>query len=712
MTKYWTFIVSLLLLLGISGYAKAAAFQCLLVSIEKYELAPLDFAEGDVGQLAQTLMNRYDCLAQACIDTVTTVGDTGEVAAQKSIMRKIETWCKSLGAEDNAVLYLAGHGVKDENGKLYLAMINFNRKNFETAAIPLEWIREQFGKCGGKNKLLLIDTCFAGESKSVDFEQANSGDVSGSFAELKNVVTIASCRENEKSWLWGDAKHSLFTYWLIEAFKGHADADGDRIVTCDEIVRYLQDNVSWTAAAALEKEQHPVVLNEKAGADFQLPLRAVTLSRLIDDVAEQIDLQMRIEKFMQIGIPEFTSGSERTMNPHYGALPRNIADSLRKALVVKAKKNKSGYAVFSENALRETLQSKGITPSDLGTEKTKNMKVGGEEIPLLVDGQLNMFGTAGILLRTNLLDTKGKSEIAQAGGAALLNNSELAMSGISAKFTVSQETPTSSPQQQQQLKPEPGVGLVSPQQLENAERMRNAAVAVHPLANVTSSSNTTDDRFNVWIETRLTGSNRNYVKRPFVFQGNDCYLPVSKGEEYQIRFQVFSKEETFLKILVDGLNTLSQRQNTVSKGAYIEAVDTNSDNENSGEMVIAPRVLLEEARPWYIHGETNQAYAIAGFVDANGKSDTMRRFRIVDADQSVAAQKNYAEQLGLITVAFYKAATPKEGSRGKVGTDMGNAERVQLERYKGGKIPSELLAVYNIRYMTPETLKELGVTKK
>ncbi|MDR1268407.1 MAG: hypothetical protein LBK82_02670 [Planctomycetaceae bacterium] len=65
----------------------------------------------------------------------------------------------------------------------------------------------------------------------------------------------------------------------------------------------MQDNVSWTVAAALEKEQHPVVLNEKAGADFQLPLRAVTLSRLIDDVAEQIDLQMRIEKFMQIGIP-------------------------------------------------------------------------------------------------------------------------------------------------------------------------------------------------------------------------------------------------------------------------------------------------------------------------------------------------------------------------------------------------------------------------
>ncbi|MDR1384895.1 MAG: hypothetical protein LBJ67_13765, partial [Planctomycetaceae bacterium] len=80
--------------------------------------------------------------------------------------------------------------------------------------------------------------------------------------------------------------------------------------------------------------------------------------------------------------------------------------------------------------------------------------------------------------------------------------------------------------------------------------------------------------------------------------------------------------------------------------------------------------------------------------------------------QSAAARKNYTEQLGLITVAFYKAATPQEGSRGKIGTGMGNAEKIRVERYEGGKVPGELLAVYNIRYMTPETLKELGVTKK
>ena len=678
-------------------HAAESTFKCLLVSIEKYEIAPLDFAENDIGRLAQILMQRYDCQAQACIDTAATVGDTGEDAAKTSIMRKIESWCQSLGKDDTALLYLAGHGVKDESGKLYLAMTNFDRKNFDKAGIPLEWIRDQFGKCAGKSKLLLIDTCFAGTAKSVDFEQAGSGDVSGSFADLKEVMTIASSRGTEKSWLWGEAKHSLFTYWLIEAFKGHADSDGDRIVTSDELATYLQENVSWAAKVALEKEQNPVVMNESAGANFKLPLRAVALSRLIDDVAEQIDLQMRMEKFSRIGIPEFTTGQDRTFDPKYGALPRSIADSLRNALATKARKNRSGYTVLSDNSLRESLQSKGITPSDLGTEKTKDMRIGGEDIPLLVDGQLTMFGTGGLSLRANLLDTKGKSEVAQAGGTALLNANELAMSGISAKFAISSNSSTPPPPSSSSLQQTPGVGLASASQLTEAQRMQDAAVLPNPLQSPTSSGET----FDVWIETRPVGRGA-YTKRPFTFKGNDCYLPLSKGEEYQIRYKVVASEDVFVRILVDGLNTLSQRQTTVSKGAYIEAAPPDSD----GEYVLAPRVPLEEARSWVATKGSNAVHTVAGFVDANGKNDTMRRFQIVDADESAAARKNYTEQIGLITVAFYKAVSPSQASRGRIGTGMGNVERVRVEYYTDNKVPGDLIAVYNIRYMTPEMLKQ------
>lgn len=671
-----------------SLFATESSFKALLVSIEKYDLAPLAFAGQDIEKFSVVLMARYGCETQSCINNAALSTESGEDLPMRSVMRKIEEWCKKLSNDDSAVLYLAGHGVKDGGGKLYLAMTNFNRNNFDTAAIPLEWIRDQFGKCNGKSKLLLIDTCFAGTSRNIDFEQATSGEISGAFADLSNVSTIASCREDEKSWLWMEMKHSLFTYWLIEAFKGHADLNGDRVLTFNELVQYLNNNVPWAAQVALDKPQHPAVLNAAAGKNFNLPLHAVDLTQLIDDVAEQIDLQMRMEKFAQIGVPVFTSGPDKTFDPRYGTLPSWASDQLRNILAKKTRTNRSGYKVVSENALRETLASKGITPDDLGTEKTKNLKIGGTEIPLLVDGQMTLFGKAGVSLRTNLLDTQGKSDVGQAGGAAMLSVTEIGMTDASGKFSISSSSP---PQRRDTFVSEPGVGLVSPRRIEDANQIRREQENPHPMTDASLP-------FKVWFEIRpLNRLNASYQKREVQINGNNCYLPLSRGEEYRIMVENNTGNEVFARILVDGLNTLSQRETTQAKGAYVEA----SDPESEGDYVIAPRAALTDARAWAM--PSRGPYAIQGFYDANNKNDTLRRFQIVDADQSAAAHKNYTEQLGLITIGFFRAES--KTTRG-IGTSMGRAERARIASYQGGMVPGETMAVYNIRYMTPETLRK------
>jgi len=51
---------------------------------------------------------------------------------------------------------------------------------------------------------------------------------------------------------------------------------------------------------------------------------------------------------------------------------------------------------------------------------------------------------------------------------------------------------------------------------------------------------------------------------------------------------------------------------------------------------------------------------------------------------------------------------PTNGSRGPndIGTIGGDSEKTKVERYEGGNVPGKMIAVYNIRYMTPETLKK------
>jgi len=433
-----------------------------------------------------------------------------------------------------------------------------------------------------------------------------------------------------------------------------------------------------------------------------------TLAQLIEQVAEQIDEQIRSGKFVRIAIPEFTAGSGQSYDPKYGGLPRYVAEFLRQALATKAQVH-GKYTIFSEESIRNTFKNNNIVPSELGTEKTKNLRnqADGNEVSLLASGHLSFAGESGIALQVDLIDCAKSSKLEhQIGGKALLNTAEWAMTGLSAKFTASPPSPGRSAI----YRVEPGLGLVSERQLISTVRIRGAMVEPHPLASP-QNNNSTDGVFDVWIETRRANSRGRYapLRQDRVrSNGNDQYVGLDKGEEFRIVFKAECSEDVFVRVLVDGLNTLSQPQKVVpsgTRGACVEAVPANSE----GESIIAPRVSLEEARPWVVLKNTKSPLEVPGFFDVNDQSDTLRRFQVVDADDAVAAKKNYTEKIGLITVAFYKGkpgtSTPR--TRAPVGTSMGNVENVELKRYEDDIVPGEMVAVYNIRYMTPEALRQM-----
>ena len=690
-----TFLTLFFLLITPIAFADTT-LQSLLVSIEKYEIAPLDYAENDIKQFAYLLTTRYNGSAQACVDTPN--NERGGDAPMKAVMEKIKKWCESLKNDDTAVLYLAGHGVKDADGRLYLAMINFDRKNFKTAAIPLEWIRDQFGKAKGKHKLLLLDTCFAGTAKSVDFEQAGSAESAAAFAKLKNVVVIASSREDEKSWLWDDVKHSLFTYWFIEAFKGHADSDNDQILTCDEIVQYLQKNVSATAKNALNRQQHPVVFNAEAGKGFRLPLRALSPEGLIADMASQIDLLMRLEWKRtggrpRIAIPEFTSDEYgTTFDPKYGSLPRWASGELRNAVVLAAQKNQNNYSVLSEKATRQLMQSRGLTPGDLGTEKMNDVQIDGKEVLLHIDGRLTLAENGCVALRAVL--SNGEAQVGEVGGVAMLSAAKLGMTETSVVLT------GTSPRPEARLISEPGVGLVDPEQKFHVAEILAAGNTLPPIVDRKSP-------FKVRFQVRpINTPNAAYKERKIVVEGNRCFLTLAKGEEYRIMVECETEHEVFVRVLVDGLNTLSQPEKIITRGAIVEAAGPADE----GEYVVMPRVSLDDARAWAM--QPKQEYKIEGFYDAKKTKSTLQRFQVVDADDSAAARKNYTDQLGLITIGFFKPAPKPNVIRGDgdpegLGTAGGSVEDANIKMYSGTNVPGAMMAVYNIRYLTQKALDKM-----
>ena len=69
-------------------------------------------------------------------------------------------------------------------------------------------------------------------------------------------------------------------------------------------------------------------------------------------------------------------------------------------------------------------------------------------------------------------------------------------------------------------------------------------------------------------------------ERPFVFRGNECLLPGRAGEAYRIDVEDRSDQVVCMRLLVDGLNTLSEPE----KAKGIET------------LVWGKRVNLDEAR--------------------------------------------------------------------------------------------------------------------
>ncbi len=170
------------------------------------------------------------------------------------------------------------------------------------------------------------------------------------------------------------------------------------------------------------------------------------------------------------------------------------------------------------------------------------------------------------------------------------------------------------------------------------------------------------------------------------FKGNDMFVPLSKGEVYEIWVENLSGRLTLMRCLVDGLNTLPQKE-------QLKGVTTYQ---------VAKRVNLSEARAWVLDPKQSKIFAVRGFVTEVGPQGQLREFKVVDDQDSLAARQQFTDQIGLITIAFY---APKGDSRG--GTAFGKKRQEDIGLYKGTGC-GNLLGVVHIRYVEPEVLDQVG----
>jgi hypothetical protein len=149
---------------------------------------------------------------------------------------------------DLLFFYFSGHGVLDEQGRLYLLCKDSRRSRLSVTAIQALFLKDEMDRCRSKQQVLVLDCCHSGA-----FAQGAKGAVGTQVVtdftfHGQGRYILTATDKTQFAWegdqLIGEAKNSLFTHFLIDGIRsGSADLNGSGQITLDELYDFVYQQV-------------------------------------------------------------------------------------------------------------------------------------------------------------------------------------------------------------------------------------------------------------------------------------------------------------------------------------------------------------------------------------------------------------------------------------------------------------------------------------
>ncbi len=163
---------------------------------------------------------------------------------------EIESFFADKKPDDLLLLYFTGHGVRDDQGQLYLAVNDTKHNRLRATAIGAAYVTGEMDRSRSRRRVLILDCCHSGS-----FAQGSKG-VTGESVGIKAAfegigygrVVLTATDATQYAWegdqVIGEAQNSVFTHYLLNGLRtGEADTDADGSITLDELYDYVYDKV-------------------------------------------------------------------------------------------------------------------------------------------------------------------------------------------------------------------------------------------------------------------------------------------------------------------------------------------------------------------------------------------------------------------------------------------------------------------------------------
>lgn len=216
-------------------------------TFEDSHLRPVTYTVPDAEACHRILVDRY------CLDPQWGVLLSDRDA--NTVREEVSAFLAKVTQPMQLIVSVSGRGYLGADGRVYLALRDFQSEQFATSGLPLESLIDALERCPAQNKLLLLDLVHldeGGGSNSVDLPKL----LKTLKTPIKTLKIIGASSEGELSSAIGTSSRSWFSQMVERAFAGAADSDRDLSISFSELSSFLE---SSAANSSDPVTQHPLL---------------------------------------------------------------------------------------------------------------------------------------------------------------------------------------------------------------------------------------------------------------------------------------------------------------------------------------------------------------------------------------------------------------------------------------------------------------------
>ena len=171
-----------------------------------------------------------------------------EKAELGDVILAVKDWMRrsSKPGKSDVYVFFAGHGLASQDGEqMYLLPFDGRPRLLDDTAIARERLSTDIASANPRSVTVFLDTCYSGTTRGTDMLIASRPIA---IKALKQSVpdgftVMTAARGDQTAKPLEEAKHGMFSYFLMKGMEGEADANQDNKITAGELHSYVQTNV-------------------------------------------------------------------------------------------------------------------------------------------------------------------------------------------------------------------------------------------------------------------------------------------------------------------------------------------------------------------------------------------------------------------------------------------------------------------------------------